>query len=418
MHRGIFALAGALTAGSLFAYCAAPHSILHLWGNGIYDPRPGHPEDLLNFTNFTPRKIANFQDKSSPNLVKVSFGTTHEVGLDDKGDIYIWPIHIVNSVSLPEIDDHVRDVKKLSSGGNYTQLQWTKGILFALNKKGEVWEWRFDLQENPVARRIPRLKNIKKISTGYDHLVALDNEGHCWSMGDDTFGQCGQSFLNRTTNAPYLSLRYPNPMMIYNIEGKVIDIACGKQHTIALLEDGSVLGWGRNHKQQFGLFLESDNKTAKQVIYLPTEVNGSSDKKIVKIAAGDYFSLYVAETRTGEEEVYATGLNSRGQLGLGFLTHCTSFVKVQQLSNFVVTDPKNGKINPVKYSQLECGSEHCMALMDVGAVYIWGGNENGEQGNKKRTIQDKPRIMKYYIDKEVVSINCGQKGSAVIWKDI
>lgn len=41
------------------------------------------------------------------------------------------------------------------------------------------------------------LKNIKMISTGSDHFLALTKDGKVYAMGDDTFGQCGQSSEGR-----------------------------------------------------------------------------------------------------------------------------------------------------------------------------------------------------------------------------
>ena len=42
------------------------------------------------------------------------------------------------------------------------------------------------LINNPIhVKEIPKLKMI---STGSDHLIALDRTGQAWGMGDDTFG--------------------------------------------------------------------------------------------------------------------------------------------------------------------------------------------------------------------------------------
>ena len=38
---------------------------------------------------------------------------------------------------------------------------------------------------------IKDIKNIKMISCGDDHFLALTNTGEVYAMGDDTFGQCG-----------------------------------------------------------------------------------------------------------------------------------------------------------------------------------------------------------------------------------
>lgn len=395
-----------------YSVCAKPHNLLHMWGNGNYNPRPGHPEDLLNFTNFKPKLIRNFKPETSPNLKSIAFGENHEAAIDEKGDIYIWKRHIVNNVKLEEIDDMHRDVKLLQSG-SFTQLAFTKGILFAVNTKGEVWQWRFDKDPEPTARRIPGLSNIKKIAAGLDHFAALDNNGAVWTMGDDTFGQCGIESHFRQLTEPYLELRYPNPQKVTKLPKKAIDIACGRQHTLALLEDHTVFGWGRNHKHQLGSIDTRIGHAPAGVSYEPTKLRGIENKRVTKMASGDNFSIFVTEFDE-EEEVYGCGLNSRGQLGLGYLTHISDVIKIQNLSNFVV-ESSPGDLKPVKITQLSCGAEHCMALYDVGAVYIWGGNEHGEQGNQLRSMQDKPRLLKRYRDRTVESIHCGRRASAVLF---
>ena len=398
--------------GMGYSMCAKPHNLLHLWGNGKYEPRPGHPEDILNFSNFKPKLIRNFKVEESPNLKSISFGENHEAAIDDKGDLYIWNKHVVKNVKIEQIDDFHRDVKLLKSD-NFVQASFTKSVLFAVNSNGEVWQWRFDKEAEPQARKIPNLTNIKKIATGFDHFAALDGNGQVWTMGDDTFGQCGIESHFRQLAEPYLELRYPNPAKVSKLPKKAIDIACGKQHTLALLEDHSVFGWGRNHKHQLGSIETRVGNAPAAVSFEPTKLRGLENRKVVKMATGDYFSLFVSELDE-EEEVYGCGLNSRGELGLGYLTHINDVIKVQNLSNFVVeTSP--GMLKPVKISQIQCGAEHCMALYDVGAVYIWGGNEYGEQGNQLRSMQDKPRLLKRYRDRTVDSINCGRRGSAVIF---
>ena len=58
-----------------------------------------------------------------------------------------------------------------------------------------------------------------------------------------------------------------------------------------------------------------------------------------------------------------------------------------------------------------------MALFDVGTVYVWGGNEHGEQGNKKRGLIDRPRLMRNMSKKVIQSIHCSTTSSAIITKE-
>jgi alpha-tubulin suppressor-like RCC1 family protein len=56
------------------------------------------------------------------------------------------------------------------------------------------------------------LANIQSISCGSDHFLALSQDGKVFAMGDDTFGQCGQSSEGRSTTAPFFEKRYGKPV--------------------------------------------------------------------------------------------------------------------------------------------------------------------------------------------------------------
>lgn len=409
-------LVGSIAAGGLYAYCKSQHNQVQVWGNGVYNPRKGHPDDILNFSNFTPKLIKNFCEEQSPNLVKMVFGPKADAGIDEKGEIYIWNKHTVNNVKLDDVDDETRDIKKLDFSEKAQDLKFVDGILFALDTKGEVWQWRFDISNKPKARKISRLSNIKKIVSGIGHLVALDKNGTIWTLGDDTYGQCGIDTFSRQLTPPYLQIKYPNPMEVVMLPDKVVDIASGKYHTLALLANGEVWGWGRNNKSQLADIDQKQGKASASISFIPTKINGLLGKKVVKVAAGDMFSFFVVD-ENGDTEVFGCGLNSRGQLGLGYLTHVTDIIKVQNISNFVFKDQKSGKVRPVGIKDIQCGAEHCLALMDVGAVYSWGANEYGEQANKKRTIQDRPSLLKRFKSRQIVSIAAGDRMSGVIWKE-
>ena len=389
---------------------------LHMWGNGLYKPRLGYPNDIMNFENFTPKLIKNFSEPSSPQLTKLTIGSRFEAGIDANGQVHIWNKHIINSVQLEGVDDEERTVRKLEFPEKAVDLKFVEKILFALDAKGNVWQWRFDSEEEAKVRKIPSLSKIKKISSGNGHFVALDGEGQVWTMGDDTYGQCGLDSMSRQIIPPFLQIKYPNPLKVNLLPDRVKDVACGKFHTLALLENGEVWGWGRNHKHQLADIDDKSGKAPAGVSFVPTKINGLTGKNVVKVVAGDMFSIFITDN-LGDTEVYGCGLNSRGQLGLGYLTHVTDVMKMQNISNFVYKDPKTFEIRPVGIKDLQCGAEHCMALMDVGVVYSWGSNEYGEQANKKRIIQDRPALLKRYKGKKIQAIAVGERSSAVIWKE-
>lgn len=84
------------------------------------------------------------------------------------------------------------------------------------------------------------------IACGSDHFLALDNEGKVFAMGDDTFGQCGQSADSRSTTAPFFEKRFGKPVQVMIYE-KVVKIVSGYRHNLAITEKGNIYGWGYNN---------------------------------------------------------------------------------------------------------------------------------------------------------------------------
>lgn len=63
---------------------------------------------------------------------------------------------------------------------------------------------------------------------------------------------------------------------------------------------------------------------------------------------------------------------------------------------------------------MRCGNSHCIALLNVGYVMSWGGNQYGQLGNQKRSLSKVPVILKMFNKKKVTGVFAGQQSSAVI----
>ena len=102
--------------------------------------------------------------------------------LTEKGQVYVFKIN----EKLPSQDDLIEHIKK---GG--------------LRIEAEM-----DI-EKPVL--VKDLSNIKMISCGSDHFIGLTQDGKIYAMGDDTFGQCGQTSEGRNSTAPFFEKRFGKP---------------------------------------------------------------------------------------------------------------------------------------------------------------------------------------------------------------
>ncbi|WJX35806.1 hypothetical protein P8452_23754 [Trifolium repens] len=86
---------------------------------------------------------------------------------------------------------------------------------------------------------------------------------------------------------------YTNPG---NLSRKVVDIAAGESHTLLLTGDGSVYTWGRGMFGRLGLGSEKDELLPVKLNFENPNGNGTEDSvKIVGIAAGAYHSLALAD---------------------------------------------------------------------------------------------------------------------------
>ncbi len=139
---------------------------------------------------------------------------------------------------------------------------------------------------------------------------------------------------------------------------KVEQVSMGVNHTLALMEDGTVAAWGINDKGQLGLG-NNTNKTS------PTIISGLSSVK--QVAAGMSVSFAVLEDGT----VKAWGSNANGQLGMG------PDIPVSQ--NITTPTLVNGLTN-VKEIYTNNFRNSVIALLNDGTVKAWGVTGNNLDG--------------------------------------
>lgn len=169
----------------------------------------------------------------------------------------------------------------------------------ALTREGVVWTWGWTaegvlgtgvacdqaLDAGCASARpapVDGLPPIVAIATGALHSLALDRSGHVWAWGANEGGQLGRDPLTTIRGRMLCSAR---PLLVAGL-GRMVAIATGDMHSLALDRQGQVWAWGANAYGQLGLGATADSSTPRR-----TAINN-----VVTIAGGRRWSLALDAT--------------------------------------------------------------------------------------------------------------------------
>ena len=141
-------------------------------------------------------------------------------------------------------------------------------LAIALNGEVLAWGANNDGQlgfGDTTARQVPTSlvatplgKRVVAVAAGSGFSLALRNDGTVWAWGANSKGQCGQDDGFRPggqhlyhSPVQVLQSRYRQARRPILLTG-VVAIAAGKEHCLALKQDGTVWGWGSNDSSQLG----------------------------------------------------------------------------------------------------------------------------------------------------------------------
>ena len=235
----------------------------------------------------------------------VAVGAFRSLILLGSGEVYDWSN--TGSVNLENINTKENNPPQLIKNIPGKVMGISAGVChsLALLDSGEIYGWDDNVPKqlgNRITKKRKRpqlIKNIPdkviKISAGDFHSLALLETGKVYGWGLNGDGQLGDGSTKKSSR----------PQLMKTIPGKVVDIATGTYHSLVLLESGKVYGWGRNGFGQLGDGTNKDRNLPQLITSLPS--------KVVGIAAGDNHSLAVLKSG----KVYGWGCNIYDQLGDG-----------------------------------------------------------------------------------------------------
>ncbi|XP_060781005.1 probable E3 ubiquitin-protein ligase HERC3 [Neoarius graeffei] len=237
-----------------------------------------------------PRTFSNLTNR---HIAHVACGNSHSFVLTKDGQLFTWGQNSSGQLGLGKSDEIFQSPQPLKSLCGIPLIQISAGgdHSFALSLSGAVFGWGrnsagqlglgdTDDRHVPVCVKSLNLKKTIFISCGEDHTAVLTKSGLMLTFGSGQYGQLGHNSLRDEHH----------PRVVAEFWGsKVSQIACGRHHTLALVESSNtVYSFGCGEQGQ----LENGQRTNQYVplpVQLPPDCN--PDQMIKKITAGGNLSV-------------------------------------------------------------------------------------------------------------------------------
>ena len=275
-------------------------------------------------------------------------------------------------------------VRGIAAGGSYTVALKNDGsvVAWGYNAAGQVTGtptalYPYSATANSITLQGEVLSGVMAIAAGGSHTVTLKSNGNVLAWGANAQGQVTGT---ASTNDPFSAIA--NPMIL---GGKILNgitaIAAGDAHTVALKNDGSVVAWGYNTAGQVtGIPTTTAPYSA---IANPVTLKGQVLSRVIAIAAGVYHS--VALRSDGSVVVWGSWEDQTApvaaQSGVTAIAAGYEFTVALKNDGSVVASGLYAMNVPMAAQSgvvaIAAGEFHVLALKNDGSVVVWGKTPSG-----------------------------------------
>jgi alpha-tubulin suppressor-like RCC1 family protein len=230
------------------------------------------------------------------------------------------------------------------------------------------------------------LNRIKQVAAGGSHSLALNDDGVVFAWGDNAWGQVGDILVNDAKGQPTLQSFVPVPVRVPGLPAgvKVKKIAAAGSYSLALMEDGTVWGWGYNAFGQLGRGSASFSTPAPLQVITGKDSNDKDIplQNVQDIQAGVLHALALVQSTDGSYQVWSWGANDKGQLGTGYKgSGNPATPQTLGISQAVPATVANDLIAASPAASVSIYAFGNQSFVRIGGnLYGWGDNGSGELG--------------------------------------
>ncbi len=404
-------------------YINSTNSNLYCWGNN------------------TDGQLGGANSSSKDNLIELDVSLVDSAGnsnclVDDLGDVYCWGENTYGQLGTGDIISRNEPTLVLA-GQRVTSIAVSKKVSCAVSEYGPIYCWGDNTYGqlgtgDTLATLSPRdidffsdeskFYKSQYVSTSQSFSCLLNALGNVLCWGDNAHGQLGtgdtqgslqpkeilsSDFLNRfqlieTSDTSVCgihadgdvycwganthgqlgtgdTLMRNEPTMVLS-EPNIISLSLSNTSTCALSSDGPIYCWGDAEKGKISI--DSTDLVLNPVQINTDLITGINQFKSIGMGTGHMCILSVSNN------IYCSGDNSGGQLGLGF--------KYSENYPFEVKFESNARslnFSSILVMNTSGTSDTSFCGLVSGNVYCWGDNTYGQLGTGDTLDREEPTLV-------------------------
>ncbi|GAB5361018.1 hypothetical protein AAMO2058_000678300 [Amorphochlora amoebiformis] len=308
--------------------------------------------------------------------VVLTDGNVYTMGSNENGRLGHDRKQRYGKVEFPYKDEYIQHIAVGASFNVAVGKDFKRLYSWGLGLYGNLGIGRTPLEERyPVMFRIDdgygAYKSVKQVSCGSEYALALCFDGSVYSWGSGKGGRLGHG------NTMSISTPKIIKSLVVSHEDRVIEIAAGEFHALALDAQGDVYSWGSGSFGRLGLGTEHNQ-------YTPKVIPGLKKIFVVGISCHVYHSLAVVKGSGRSHTLYTWGGGQYGKLGNREDKNCMVPRPVRYFGLRVRDEP---------VILAGCGFDFTVAITKSGRIYAWGYTSNKRCGGlehrrRKEILED------------------------------
>jgi alpha-tubulin suppressor-like RCC1 family protein len=319
-------------------------------------------------------------DIYNPTLYSVTFPIPGLV----TGSPYLWGRNNVgqlganypSNASAPAVLAAISAAVQVSACGYHTAVKMPDGSIWAW---GDNFSGQLGVGDH-TDRHVPTrvlgpggvgfLSGVAKIVCGQNHTLFVMDDGSLYACGNNGAGSLG---LNSTSESVY-------PVQVHGVGNVgflagIVDAAAGADTSFAWTEDGTCYGWGEGLLGAHGHGDTTDRLVPVAISGLPGPVSQVA-------ASTDRTTIFLLTDGT----VRSVGNNNQGNLGIDSTTNQTAIQQVKGVGGTGVLE---------EVTAIATQGSFVLALLTDQTLVAWGGNSVGQCAqNDTTTPQKVPVVVK------------------------